>query len=53
MDFMCKKNFYNQLNNNLIIVESSAYNEIVQNSLMASPPGDKRWLHVLENCKNY
>ena len=53
MDFMCKKNFYNQLNNNLVIVESSAHNEIVQNSLMASLPGDERWLSVLENCKNY
>ena len=53
MDFMCKKNFYNQLTNNLIIVESSASSEIVQNSLMASPPNDKRWLKVMDNCKNY
>lgn len=53
MDFLCKKNFYNQLANNLIIVESSASSEIVQNSLMASPPNDVRWLQVLDNCKNY
>ena len=53
MDFLCKKNFYNQLANNLIIVESSASSEIVQNSLMASPPNDIRWLQVLDNCKNY
>ena len=53
MDFMCKKNFYNQLTNNLIIVESSASSEIVQNSLMASPPNDNRWLKVMDNCKNY
>lgn len=53
MDFMCKKNFFSQLKNNIIIVESPARNEIVQNSLMASPPGDVRWLNVLDNCKNY
>jgi len=53
MDFMCKKNFFSQLKNNVIIVESSSRTEIVQNSLMASPPGDVRWLNVLNNCKNY
>ena len=53
MDFMCKKNFYDQLSDNLVIVESSAVNEIVQNSLMASQSHDERWLNVLENCKNY
>ncbi len=53
MDYMCKKNFYNQLSNNICIVESPASNEIIQNSLMASPPNDKRWLDVLQNCKDY
>lgn len=53
MDFMCKKNFYNQLQNNICIVESPAPNETIQNSLMASPPNDKRWLDVLQNCKDY
>lgn len=53
MDFMCKKNFYTMLHDNLIIVESSALNEVVQNSLMASPSQDSRWLAVLEDCKKY
>ena len=53
MDFMCKKNFYDQLTNNICIVESPANNEIIQNSLMASPPNDKRWIDVLQNCKEY
>lgn len=53
MDFMCKKNFYDQLSNNLCIVESPASDEIIQNSLMASPPNDKRWIDVLQNCKDY
>ena len=34
-----RKIFFSQLKNNIIIVESPARNEIVQNSLMASPPG--------------
>jgi mannosyltransferase OCH1-like enzyme len=53
MDFMCKKNFYNMLTNNIIIVESSAPSEIVQNSLMASPAGHIKWLDVLDECKQY
>jgi mannosyltransferase OCH1-like enzyme len=53
MDFMCKKNFYKKLGNNICIVESPSSKEIIQNSLMMSPPNDKRWLNVLENCKNY
>ena len=53
MDFFCYKNFYNLLENKICIVGSGAYNEIVQNSLMASPPNDPLWLTVLENCKNY
>ncbi len=53
MDFMCKKNFYNQLDDNLMVVQSSAPSEVVQNSLMASPPEDIRWLEVLDNCKSY
>lgn len=53
MDFFCNKNFYNKLTSNICIVESPASNESIQNSLMASPPGDKRWLGVLNNCKTY
>lgn len=53
MDFMCKKNFYQQLTNNINIVESPAPKEIIQNSLMASPPNDKRWLDVLQNSRDF
>ena len=53
MDYFCCKNFYNILENKICIVGSGAYNEIIQNSLMASPPNNPMWLIVLENCKNY
>lgn len=53
MDFMCKKNFFNQLPNNISIVESIASSEIIQNSLMASPPNDPRWIQVLNNSKDF
>ena len=53
MDFFCNKNFYDKLIDNICIVGSPAHNEIVQNSLMASPPNDDRWLTVLDNCKQF
>ena len=53
MDFFCNKNFYDKLTDNICIVGSQAHNEIVQNSLMASPPNHDRWLTVLDNCQEY
>lgn len=51
MDFFCVKNFYDKLTSNICIVESPSSNEIIQNSLMASPEKDKRWLLVMDKCK--
>lgn len=51
MDFFCCKNFYKELDNNINLVGSPSHNEIVQNSLMASPPGDARWLNVMDKCR--
>jgi mannosyltransferase OCH1-like enzyme len=53
MDFFCNMNFYHKLPSNICIVESPASNEIIQNSLMASPPGDKRWLNVMDRCRDF
>ncbi len=53
MDIFFNKNFYSMLDSNICIVQALCSREIVQNSLMASVPGDKRWLDVMQNCKDY
>ena len=44
MDYFCVENFYGDLNKNLVLVESPAPLETVQNSLMCSKKGHKFWM---------
>lgn len=48
MDYFCVKNFYDDLNKNLILVEGTNPSELVQNSLMCSKKGHEFWIKYLE-----
>lgn len=48
MDYFCAKNFYEDLNKNLVLVESVSPFETVQNSLMCSKKGHKFWMKYCE-----
>jgi mannosyltransferase OCH1-like enzyme len=48
MDYFCTKNFYEDLNKNLIFVESPSPLETLQNSLMCSKKGHKFWIKYCE-----
>lgn len=52
MDMYCYKNFYDELNGDLFLVESLSFDEMVQNSLMCSSPRNSFFIECLEEIKN-
>lgn len=54
MDYIVYKNFYDELPQNIISIPKSPYdyNEVIQNSLMISPPKSIFWLYVIDECYN-
>jgi mannosyltransferase OCH1-like enzyme len=51
LDIYCYKNFYNNLTNDLYIVESwKEWGEKVQNSLMISNKNNNFWIKCIRNC---
>lgn len=54
MDYIAYKNFYDELPQGIVSIPKSPYeiNEIIQNSLMISPPRNVFWLHVIDQCYN-
>lgn len=48
MDYVCRENFYDDLNSKIVLVESTSDREIYQNSLMASEPKNEFWMHLIE-----
>lgn len=54
MDYEVKKNFFDELEKEKINIIESPYifNETLQNSLIASPPGHSFWLKVFEEIKS-
>jgi mannosyltransferase OCH1-like enzyme len=51
MDMYCYKNFYNELNGDLFLVQSSSVDEIVQNSLMCSTKNNEFFLQCLDEIE--
>ena len=56
LDFIMYENIYNKIKDDKPTILEGMYNfkrpdEYVQNNLLASPPKDKIWLRVLEECK--
>lgn len=51
MDYFCCQNFYDELDSSLVFVESSASNEIIQNSLMASSKNNLFFMNLIEESK--
>lgn len=49
MDYICIKNFYNEIPKDKVSISESPYkeNEIVQNALMCSPKKHKFWMKVI------
>jgi mannosyltransferase OCH1-like enzyme len=54
MDYIVYKNFYNELPQDIVSIPKSPYdwNEVIQNSLMFSPPKNIFWLYILDECYN-
>lgn len=54
LDYMAIKNFYQDLPENMVSVCESPFNgwEKVQNSLMASNPGNPFWIKVMEEVRD-
>ena len=53
MDYICIKNFYNELPTNKVSISESPYkeNEIIQNALMCSPKKHSFWMKVITEGK--
>jgi hypothetical protein len=52
LDFYCYKNFYKELKDDIYLLESrEIWDEIVQNSLMASCPQHEFWILAMEESK--
>jgi mannosyltransferase OCH1-like enzyme len=54
MDYVCYKNFYNQLPPDKVSTPESPYkeNEFIQNALLISPPKHNFWLLVIDEAFN-
>lgn len=54
MDYMCIKNFYDQLPKGKVSISESPYkqNEYLQNALMCSPKKHPFWMKVINNSKS-
>jgi len=54
MDYMCVKNFYNELPPNKVSISESPHvnHEYIQNALMASNKNNPFWMKVIEEAKN-
>lgn len=52
MDYMCFKNFYEQLPSDKVSIPESPYkrNEHIQNALIASPPRHNFWLLIMDSA---
>jgi inositol phosphorylceramide mannosyltransferase catalytic subunit len=52
MDFMTFRNFYDELPGDRVSIVESPFkeNEFLQNSLIASPPGNPYWLFVMDSA---
>lgn len=51
MDFFCYQNFYNDLTEQVYLVENPYGNDPIENSLMASEPGNPFWIECMELAK--
>jgi len=52
LDFYCYKNFYKELVNDIYLLESRVeWDEVVQNSLMASCSGNEFWILAMNECR--
>lgn len=52
LDFYCYKNFYKELVHDVYLLESRAmWDEVVQNSLMASCPENEFWIFAMQKSK--
>lgn len=52
LDFYCYKNFFKDLTDEIYLLESRPeWDEVVQNSLMASIPGHEFWIHAMKLSK--
>jgi len=48
MDTFCYKNFYNELSNDIYLLENPLGNDILENSIMISEPQHQFWIECME-----
>lgn len=50
MDVFCYKNFYDELDQNIYVLENPMGNDAIENSMMASEAGHPFWIECMDLC---